>query len=123
MNTIEIANQLVELCKEGKNIESLDTLFAEDAVSVEAAAMPTMPQELRGIDAIKGKNQWWFANHEVHSASVTGPWTHGDKFIVGFHFDVTNKVSEMRMEVDEVALYYVEDGMIVREEFFYGIDM
>ena len=119
MNTIEIANKLVELCRQGKNTEALTTLYSNDAVSVEAMAMPGMDQEAKGLPAIKAKGEWWIANHEVHSAAVTGPWPHGDRFIVGFQYDVTNKPSGNRMQMDEAALFTVKDGKIVREEFFY----
>jgi len=36
MDTMEIARKLVDLCRQGKNMEALDTLFAADVVSVEA---------------------------------------------------------------------------------------
>ena len=123
MNTTEIAKRLVELCKQGKNNEALDTLFAEDMVSVEAVAMPGAPQEAKGLAAVKAKGEWWISNHEMHSASVTGPWPHGDRFVVGFQYDVTNKPSGKRMQMDEVALYTVRNGKIVREEFFYDTEM
>ena len=116
--TAEVANKYVSLCQAGKNEEALKTLFADDAVSVEAAAMPGMPQEARGIAAIKAKGEWWSNNHEIHSASVWGPWPHGDRFIVGFRFDVTNKPSGKRMQMEEAALLTVRDGKIAREEFF-----
>lgn len=119
MNTMEIGRKLVELCRQGKNLEALDTLFTDDMVSVEAVAMPGMQQEARGLSAVKGKGEWWVANHEIHSAAVTGPWPHGDRFIVGFQYDVTNKPSGNRMQMDEVGLYTVLNGKIVREEFFY----
>ncbi len=119
MNTIDIANKLVELCRQGKNMEALATLYSNDAVSVEAMAMPGMNQEAQGLPAINAKGEWWVANHEVHSAAVTGPWPHGDRFIVGFQYDVTNKPSGNRMQMDEAALFTVKDGKIVREEFFY----
>jgi ketosteroid isomerase-like protein len=119
MTTMEIARKLVELCRQGKNMESLSTLYAEDAVSMEAGAMPGMSREAKGLAAIKAKGEWWVANHEVHSATVTGPWPHDDRFIVGFQYDVTNKPSGQRMQMDEVGLYTVRNGKIVREEFFY----
>lgn len=119
MNTMQIANRLVELCRQGKNADALNTLFAEDAVSVEAGGPPGMDLEAKGLAAIKGKGEWWAANHEVHSANVTGPWPHGDRFIVGFQYDVTNKPSGKRIKMDEVGLYTVKNGKIVREEFFY----
>jgi ketosteroid isomerase-like protein len=120
MNTLEIANKLVELCRNGKNDEALATLFAADAVSVEAFAPPGAQQEAKGLQAIRAKGEWWRANFEVHSASVTGPWPHGNRFIVGFQYDVTNKPSGNRMKLDEVGLFTIENGKIVREEFFYS---
>jgi hypothetical protein len=120
MKTIQIAKKLVELCKQGKNMESLNTLYADNAVSVEAMAMTEGgSQEAKGLAAIKKKGEWWESNHEVHSANVTGPWPNGDKFIVGFQYDVTNKPSGKRMKMEEMGLYTVSKGKIVREEFFY----
>jgi ketosteroid isomerase-like protein len=116
---MEIAKKLVDLCRQGKNDESVATLFSTQAVSVEAFAPPGAQQEAKGVEAIRGKGKWWRDNHEVHAASVTGPWPHGNRFIVGFQFDVTNRPSGQRMKLDEAALYTVENGKIVREEFFY----
>jgi ketosteroid isomerase-like protein len=121
MKTMDIADELVALCRQGKNHEALDKLFANDIVSVEAGAPPGMQRETRGLSAVKAKGEWWTANHEVHSANVTGPWPHDDRFVVGFQFDVTNKPSGQRMNLDEVGLYTVKDGKIVREEFFYSM--
>lgn len=120
MTTMEIANKMIALCRAGKNLEALDTLFADDVVSVEAGAPPGKNREANGLAAVKGKGEWWVANHEVHSALITGPWPHDDRFIVGFKYDVTNKPSGTRMMMDEVGLYTVRNGKIVREEFFYA---
>jgi ketosteroid isomerase-like protein len=122
MSTMDIANKMVNLCKQGKNHEALSTLFSDDVVSVEAGTMPGMDREAKGLDAVKAKGEWWMSNHEIHSASVTGPWPHDDRFIVGFQYDVTNKPSGQRMKMDEVGLYTVKNGKIVREEFFYTMD-
>ena len=121
MTTLEVGKKLVDLCQQGKNMEAIETLYSPDIVSVEAASMPNMPAEMKGIDAIKGKNKWWIENHEVHSASCDGPFPHGDRFIVRFNYDVTNKPSKRRTKMDEAALYSVKDGKIVREEFFYNM--
>ena len=120
MSTMEIAQKMVDLCRQGKNMEALETLFSDDVVSVEAAAMPGMDREAKGLAAVKAKGEWWVENHEVHSASVTGPWPHDDRFIVGFEYDVTNKPSGQRMQMNETGLYTVSNGKIVREEFFYN---
>jgi hypothetical protein len=34
--------------------------------------------------------------------------------------DVTNKPSQRRIAMEEVALFTIESGKIVREEFFYS---
>ena len=64
MNTMDIAKKMVDLCRQGKNMEALSTLFADDVVSVEAAAPPGMEREARGLSAVKAKGEWWMANHE-----------------------------------------------------------
>ena len=73
MNTIEIAKKLAELCKQGRNMEALDVLFADDVVSAEAVAMPGAQQEIKGLAAVKGKHEWWLANHEIYSGLGDGP--------------------------------------------------
>jgi ketosteroid isomerase-like protein len=83
-----------------------------------------MPKRMEGIDAIRKKNQWWVENHEVHSGHASGPFPHGDRFIVNFDFDVTSKAGPMagkRMQMQEAGLYTVKDGKIVQEEFFYDM--
>ncbi len=120
MNTIDIANRLVELCRLGKNEESLTTLFADDAVSVEAVAPPGTSAESKGLAALKGKGEWWRANHQIHSAVLTGPWPHGDRFVVGFEYDITFKPTGARHTMSEVGLFTVANGKIIREEFFYN---
>lgn len=123
MSTMEIGQKLVALCKEGKNLEVLNTLFSDDAESIEAMSMPDMPAQMKGLDAIRGKNEWWFANNELHSGEVKGPFPNGDRFAVIFNYDVTAKAGPMagkRFQMEEVGLYTVEGGKIVREEFFYA---
>ena len=108
--------------KRGKNLDAVNQLYDENIVSVEAMDPPEGERESRGIDAVRGKNQWWGENHEVHSASVQGPFPHGDdRFCVVFNFDVTNKPSGHRFQMEEVGLYSVADGKISREEFFYAM--
>ena len=119
MTTLEVGKKLVELCKQGKNQEAMDTLYAPDIVSVEATSMPGLPAEARGREAVLAKGKWWNDNHTVHSAKTEGPFPHGDRFIVRFTYDVTNKPSNQRFTMDEAALFTVKDGKIVREEFFY----
>ena len=124
MDTKQVGQTLVDLCKEGKNIEAVDRLFAADAVSEEAMEMPGGPPRVtKGIDAIRGKNQWWFDNNEVHGGTVTGPFPNGDEFAVFFTVDCTAKAGPFagqRINMEEVGLYKVKDGKVVHERFFYS---
>jgi ketosteroid isomerase-like protein len=119
MTANEIGKRYVALCKEGKSAVCLDELYAGDAVSVEAAAMPGMDRTSKGLEAIRAKSKRWTENHIVHSAEVTGPFPHDDRFAVRFAFEVTNKPSGKRFAMDEIGLFTVENGKITREEFFY----
>lgn len=119
MNTLEVGKKLVEMCQSGQNMQAIEQLYSPDVVSVEAQSMPNMPAEMRGIQAVIGKGKWWNENHVVHSSTCKGPFPNGDRFACVFTFDVTNKPSNQRFQMEEVALYTVKDGKIVREEFFY----
>jgi ketosteroid isomerase-like protein len=120
MTLSDIAHELVAGCRENRAKENLDRLYAPDAVSVEAADMG-QGRETHGLAGIHGKHDWWETTQIVHSASVEGPFLHGDdRFAVIFELDAEDKASGRRVEMREVAVYHVKDGKIVREEFFYG---
>jgi hypothetical protein len=121
-SVIEVGKKLVEFCRQNKNVQAVDALYAPNIVSVEGHAMPMFPQRMEGIDAVRKKNQWWVDNHEIHSSQASGPFPHGERFIVHFKIDVTSKEGPMkgkRMQAEEAGLYTVKDGKIVQEEFFY----
>ena len=122
MTTADIAKKYVELCKSHQNHVALETLFSPDVVSVEAAAMPGSSAETRGLKGVAEKGKQWMQNHEVHSSSIDGPWPHGNRFIVRFGYEVTNKPSGRRFRMEEAALFTVENGKIVREDFFYSTE-
>lgn len=121
MNAHEIGKKLVALCNEGKHDEVVDTLYADDIVSVEAMATPGMDRIANGIQAVRKKGEWWEREHEIHSTSAEGPFPHGDdRFAAVFRFDVTQKATGQRFKMEEVALYTIANDKIVKEEFFYA---
>lgn len=121
MSTIDIAKKYVELCSAHQNHTALETLFSPDVVSVEAGAPPGKSAESRGLKEVAEKGKQWMNDHEVHSSKIDGPWPHGDRFIVRFSYDVTNKPSGRRFQMEEAALFTVSGDKIVREEFFYSM--
>jgi len=123
MTSKEVGEKLVELCRANKALEAL-SLYNPKAVSVEAQGSEAMPAVIEGVEKIRGKGEWWFANNEVHGAQVRGPFPNGDRFAVIFNFDFTPKAGTFagkRQKMEEVGLYTVENGKIVREEFFYSM--
>jgi len=121
---LEIGKRLVALSSENKGLEAVDTLYDEKIVSIEAEGSEDLPSRMEGIDAVRGKNSWWYDNHEIHASSAVGPFVgpHEDQFSVQFEMDVTFKPSGERSKLNEVALYKVVDSKIVQEEFWYLID-
>jgi len=95
--------------------------YARDAVSVEAVPMPDGNAEAKGLDAIRGKGEWWYGAHEVHSSKAEGPFVNGDQFHVIFDMDVTHRESGQRTQMREIGTYKVKGGKIVREEFAYPL--
>ena len=117
MSTEDVAMRLVELCKGSEWKKAVDDLYAKDIVSVEPRAMENMPAEMRGLDQVRGKTEWWEKNFEVHSSKVGGPFVAGDTFVVQFDVDVTEKDSKNRMQMSEVGIYKVKDGKVAHEQF------
>ena len=117
-----VGAKLVELCKAGKEVEALDTLYSEDVVSVEAADMGEAGREVAGLEGLRAKHDWWFGAHEVEKMEAEGPFFFGDSQFA-IVFDMAAKVKETgeRMDGKEVGIYSVRDGKITREEFFYGV--
>jgi ketosteroid isomerase-like protein len=123
-NSLDIGKKLVSLCQQGKNLDAVEQLYAPNIVSIEPHEGPDMPARQEGIKAVKAKNEWWYKNHQIHSHEVKGPWANGDQFIVYLKYDVTGTGGPMkgkRMTVEENALYTVQNGKIVQEEFFYNM--
>lgn len=115
MSVAEIAQSLVDLCRAGKFEEPYDTLFAENAKSIEG-----MGETAEGIATIKAKSAEWGANNEIHGFTVNGPFVGTDQFAVHFVLEITPKQSGEKMSFSEVGVYTVADGKIVEEKFLYG---
>jgi hypothetical protein len=120
----KLGHVLIDHCKTQRDVELQDNYYTADAVSVEAAPMPTGSAESIGLDAIKAKNAWWTGAHELHAMEIEGPFIHGsDRFSVIIDIDVTEKASGQRTQMKEIATYYVnDDHKITREEFAYALD-
>jgi len=117
-----VAEELVVLCRAGRNMDAINAFYSPKIVSIESGpGSKEMPATMTGIDAIRKKNEWWLENHEVHSADADGPFVGEDKFAVRWDYDITVKANGQRVRMEEMALYTVENGKIVKEQFFYNM--
>jgi hypothetical protein len=118
MTTQDVANRLQELFNENKWTEAQQELFSDDAESVEPENSPGM-KSVKGIDAIRKKGED-FNNmvEEMHGGWSSKPIVAGNFIAVAMGMDATYK-GMGRQKMDEIALYEVKDGKIVKEQFFY----
>jgi len=118
MTTQEVANRFHELSQSGQWDKIQEELFAENTKSIEPQDSPGM-KSVEGIAAIKEKGkQFGEMVEEMHGGYTSAPVVGGRFFSVAMGMDVTYK-GMGRQKMDEIALYEVKDGKIVREQFFY----
>jgi ketosteroid isomerase-like protein len=118
MNTKQIADRLVELCRKGEFEKAQKELFSEDAVSIEPHATPAFPKETKGLQAILEKGEKWNSMQEkFYGVTVSKPLVAGETIALSLTLDFKMKDRE-RMNNPEIAIYHVKDGKIISEEFF-----
>ncbi len=122
MTALEIGQALVEMVSMGRESEQefVAQYYSDEIVSIEGQGSDEMPARLEGIEAIKGKHNWWYDNNEVHGTGVEGPYVghREDQFVIKFTLDTTPTDSE-RGQMEEVAIFTVKDDKIVQEEYLY----
>ncbi|WP_461113658.1 SnoaL-like domain-containing protein [Spirosoma jeollabukense] len=118
MTIQQVADRLVALCREGKYEQAQRELYSSDAKSIEPDSAPGM-QTVQGLDAIIEKgNQFQDMIQEVHGGSVSDALVAGNTIALTIGMDVTFKDGN-RMDMNEIAVYTVQDGKIVQEQFFF----
>ena len=118
MTTQEVANRFNELAQTGQWEQIQNELFAENAVSIEPPGSQGLPT-VEGLSAIKEKGKKFSEMvEEMHGGYSTPPVVGGKFFSVAMGMDCTMK-GMGRQKMDEIAVYEVKDGKIVKEQFFY----
>lgn len=115
MSTTDVAKTLVTLCRDGKFDDAMNQLYADNIVSVEPQG-PMLVTE--GLEAVRGKAEWWNKTYEVKKAEVSEPRINGDSFMVDFKIDTKHRETGEEDNMRESAVYKVADGKIVHETFF-----
>lgn len=117
MTTQEVADKLVGYCRQGQFADAINDLYGDDIVSIEPDGAPM--KEVKGLEAVRQKTEH-FNNmvEEFHSMKVSDPIVADKFFSCRITMEATFKEGG-RNTLDEVCIYKVENGKVVREEFFY----
>ena len=116
MHTIQhIAERLVTLCREQKFIEAYRELYGEEAESIDP--MYSLMPPARGLITLIEREKQFLAKATVHKIEISEPLVSGKYFAVRIHMDF-NTEDRGRKIVDELAVYHVKGGKIVRQQFF-----
>lgn len=119
MNTEAVARRLVQLCREGKFNEAQSELYAANARSIEPEGVSGALGSVQGMDAIREKGKRFEESIvQIHGATCSDPLVAGSFFSVVMGFDATYKEGGRRA-MEEICVYEVRNGKIVREQFFY----
>lgn len=113
---VQIGQTLVKMFNAGQFKEIEEMYWSPQIVSCEGVGVG---MEWRGLKAVEEKNAGWMADHVIHGASAEGPYVGSTGFAVKFRMDVETKSAGKRETMEEVGVYTVRDGKIVREEFMY----
>jgi hypothetical protein len=113
----EIGADLVARFNRGEFQEIEETWWSPKVTSVEGVGV-AMAWE--GRKAVQAKNKGWTEANAIRSARAEGPFVGATGFAVKFFMDVEEKATGKRTAMEEVGVYEVKNGKIVREEFMYG---
>lgn len=114
-----MVNDFMSIVRKGRFLDAIQRFYSDDIVSIESYGTEHFPKEQQGIEAIKEKNRKWLEMNDIHHMEAIGPMMGENMFSVVYKFDVTCKING-RMQMEEMAWYTVENGKIVREQFFYA---
>ncbi|MBT8219655.1 MAG: nuclear transport factor 2 family protein [Bacteroidia bacterium] len=119
MTTKEIADKLVQYCRDNKYEQCYSELYSPNCKSIEAEGSPW--PVANGMAEIAEKGKKWQENiQEFHGGTVGDPIAADGYFACNMIYDVTFKEGG-RQKMNELCVYKVEDGKITEERFFYTV--
>lgn len=119
MTTTEVANRLVQLCREGKNVEAIYELYSDKIISIEPTGLH--PYKIEGKISVIAKNQQWQSSvRQVNSIHISDPVVSGKYFSCSMDMEVTMK-DIGKNTMNEICVYEVENGKIILEQFFFSM--
>jgi hypothetical protein len=113
---LEVATRMTAMLRAGQMHEVEDQWLAPGIESVEGVGAS---MAWTGKKAVLAKYRGWEADHEIHEMKLEGPWVGATGFAVKYWIDVTQKSTGQRSTMEEIAVYTVRNGKVVREEFHF----
>lgn len=119
MTTQDVANRMNELFQANKWDQVQDELFSNDCESIEPPNAAGL-KNVKGLAAIKQKGKDFNAMiEEMHNGWCSEPLVGGNFISFAMGMDVTMK-GMGRMNMEEICVYEVKEGKIVKEQFFFS---
>jgi hypothetical protein len=118
MNAQEVANRLVQLCREGRNVEAINELYDDNVISHEPYGSP-MKEKVGKEAVLDATNHWFRSVEQLHRVEISEPLVSDEFFACTMKIDATYKEHGRNM-MNELCVFEVRDGKIVTEQFFYN---
>lgn len=122
MTPQEVANKLVAYIRDNNYVDVYADLYHPDVISIEDPLQPDdmmQRKETKGMEAkLKNSQEWMDSIKEVHDDYTLDPVVVGNVIAIPMGMDVTMHDGS-RMKLDEIAVYGVQDGKIIKEQFIY----
>jgi SnoaL-like protein len=115
---LEVALQFTELLRSGNSAEVEERWLASGIESVEGHGAS---MSWKGKKNVLAKYRDWEAQNEFVDSTIEGPWVGATGFAVRFVGQVLDKATGERHPMEEIAVYTVRDGKVVREEFHFAV--
>jgi hypothetical protein len=118
MKTIhQIADRLITLCREQKFVEAYKELYGEEAESIDP--MHSLMPPARGLITLVEREKQFLLKATIHKIEVSEPLIAVNYFAINLRMDFTTEDGGRR-DLEELCVYYVKGGKIVRQQFFIG---
>lgn len=117
-SALDVGKDIVSMFNRGQLAEIEAKYWSPDVASIEGLGVG---MGWFGQKAVREKNEGWMKDHVIHGGAAEGPFVGSSGFAIRFKMDVETKSTGKREMMDEVGVYQIHNGKIVREEFMYGV--
>ena len=128
MTLWQVATAFADAVRTGRVVEQADLYYAPHAILAEGH-WSEGGAPLAGIDEIRKALAARDALYTKRRMTVDGPWFTGPitkrsgRFALRFRFELVARDGRMTQEVDSIGTSEVEDGLIVRQDFWLPRDL